>query len=149
MTQVHREIVTDYRVDGGAWRSGTSVVLRTWKRGGNSGEHTVEYRSTDVAGNVATIGSCVVRLDGRPPRTTSDAPVTPAPGPLTVHLTAVDQPGLSGVAATYYSLDGAAWTPGTSVVVAGIGLHWLLFYSVDAAGNSEQTWQVTPIVIVS
>lgn len=139
---------TEYRLDGGSWRPGTSILLRSGKRGGNSGEHALEYRSRDVAGNVATPGSCLVRLDGRAPRTTSDAPLSPAPGPLTVHLTAVDQAGLSGVAATYSSLDGAAWTAGTAVVVSGAGLHWLLFYSVDAAGNAEQTWHATLITIL-
>lgn len=140
---------TQYRVDGGPWLPGTSVLLRTWKRGGNSGEHTVEYLSTDAAGNAGTPGSCLVRLDGRAPRTTSDAPLAPTPGPLTVHLSAVDQPGLSGVAATYYSLDGSAWVPGAATVVSGAGLHWLLYYSVDIAGNVERAWHATPITIAS
>jgi len=59
---------TSYRLDGGAWRSGTSVTLRLairHKRGGYSrGAHLIEYRSTDNAGNVEEIESCTVRLGG-------------------------------------------------------------------------------------
>jgi len=138
---------TQYRVDGGAWQTGTSFTLKTWKRGGNSGEHTVDYQSTDVAGNVGTLASCVVRLDGKPPTTTSDAPVAPVAGPLTVHLTAVDQAGLSGVAATYYRLDASGWTQGTSVAVSGVGLHILTYYSVDNAGKAEPNWHPTLLSI--
>ena len=57
---------TSYRIDHGAWHSGTSVTLRTairHKRGGYSrGAHLIEYRSTDNAGNVEGIKSCTVTL---------------------------------------------------------------------------------------
>ena len=42
---------------------------------------------------------------------------------------------MSGVAATHYRVDGAAWRTGTSVLVSGDGVHTLEFYSVDGAGN--------------
>lgn len=57
---------TEYRVDGGPWTSGTSVELRRairHKRAGlPAGGHLVEYRSTDVAGNVEATKSCMVTL---------------------------------------------------------------------------------------
>jgi hypothetical protein len=60
-------VLTECRVDGGPWRSGTSLSLVTpvrHKRGGYSrGSHLVEYRSTDAAGNVETIRSVTVTID--------------------------------------------------------------------------------------
>lgn len=53
---------TEYRVNGGLWRTGTSVrfaVIRH-KRGG--GTFTVDYRSVDKAGNVEADKSCTVQL---------------------------------------------------------------------------------------
>jgi hypothetical protein len=57
---------TQFRMDGGAWRAGTSVILRrptSHKRPGLiAGVHTIEYFSTDQAGNVETIKSCRVTI---------------------------------------------------------------------------------------
>jgi hypothetical protein len=57
---------TAYRIDGGAWKSGTSVMMCIairHKRGGYTrGSHTIEYRSTDNLGNVEAIKSCSVYL---------------------------------------------------------------------------------------
>ena len=43
----------------------------------------------------------------------------------------------SGVATTYYKLDGGAQVAGTSVVTSALGAHTLQFWSVDKAGNIE------------
>ena len=56
---------TEYRLDDGAWRLGDQIWLTArHKRGGltvvSPGSHTIEYRSTDVAGNVETSHSCTV-----------------------------------------------------------------------------------------
>jgi photosystem II stability/assembly factor-like uncharacterized protein len=61
---------TDYRLDGGAWIGGTlaSVTL--------NGSHVLEYRSTDVVGNVETAGSVPVRIDMVKPRTAALANAT-------------------------------------------------------------------------
>jgi hypothetical protein len=57
---------TEYRLDGGLWISGTTLTLRPairHKRGGVSrGNHLIEYRSTDNAGNIETIASCTVKI---------------------------------------------------------------------------------------
>jgi peptidoglycan/xylan/chitin deacetylase (PgdA/CDA1 family) len=66
---------------------------------------------------------------------------------VTVHLTATDD--VSGVAATYSSLDGGAWVQGTEVVVgapvdhSNDGEHVLVYASVDNAGNREAEQQLT------
>ena len=107
-----------YAVDGGTETTLPDetfvVALRTWKRGGNSGVHTVTYSLRDTYGNVMT-DSCDVRLDAREPTTRDDAPGDAGGqpishvGPVTVQLSATDQAGLSGVASTLWSLDGGAW----------------------------------------
>jgi len=120
---------TEYKLDAGAWMSGTQVAVA------GDGLHTIAYRSTDALGNVEAIKSCTVRIDATAPLTTDDAPSTWSKTPVTVRLAATD--AYSGVAATEYKLDAGAWTSGTQVAVSGEGLHTLAYRSTDAAGNVE------------
>jgi len=143
---------TEYSTDGGAtWIEGDEVTYAVRKkRGGGSGVHTLLYRSTDAAGNIEETKSVDVKIDARAPLTTDDAPPTSVSGPVTVHLTAEDSmfgvSACSGVAATWYALDGGGWTQGSSVSVSGVGTHWLRYYSVDAAGNAEYPhWRAVTI----
>jgi len=59
-------VLTEYRIDGHAWKEGTTALLRLAvhrKPGSLSrGTHTIQYRSTDAAGNVESIKSCTVKL---------------------------------------------------------------------------------------
>ena len=77
--------------------------------------------------------------DTTPPITTSDA-LTAYPSAAVIRLTATDIGG-TGVANTFYKLDGGAQTTGTVVPVAapasGSANHTLEFWSVDVAGNIE------------
>jgi len=81
--------------------------------------------------------------DTTPPVTTDDAPAGWQNAPVTVHLTASDPSPGSGIAHTYYTLDGGSQTEGTSVTVAapadhsGDGTHTITYWSVDKAGNVE------------
>lgn len=67
--------------------------------------------------------------------------------PVQVTLTAEDD--LSGVAATFFSLDDGPLTQGTSILVeapldhSNDGEHTILYYSVDAAGNREAPREAT------
>jgi uncharacterized membrane protein YhfC len=54
---------TQYKLDAGAWTTGTKLTVST------NGIHTVSYRSTDAAGNVETAKSFTVRIDTRKPTT--------------------------------------------------------------------------------
>ena len=93
--------------------------------------------------------------------TTDDAPrdpldpwnPPPSATPVTVHLSAVDPH--SGVASTWYSLDGGgSFTQGTQVTVAAPangsndGRHWVGYYSVDDVGNAEYVHWVAVIIDV-
>ena len=74
--------------------------------------------------------------DTTAPTTTSDAKASYV-GTATVHLTATDNAGGSGVAHTYHVLDGGAQAEGTTLIVGAAGPHVLEFWSQDTAGNVE------------
>src|SRR5947209_7188598 len=60
-------------------------------------------------------------------------------GPVTVTLSATDNPGGSGVAASYYTVDGGATqTYSGPFSVSGDAIHTVSYWSVDRAGNEEQ-----------
>ncbi len=73
-----------------------------------------------------------------PPMTISDAAASYF-GTAVIHLTATDgpNPGASGVAHTYYQVDGGSQTSGTVITVDAIGPHFISFWSVDNSGNEE------------
>ena len=139
---------TQYRIDGGPWQTANgdqagdvALTFRTWKRGGNSGVHDLEYRSWDYAGNDEDVKSCQVKLDARPPTTWCDAPVVAMPAPVTVHLTPLDPD--SGVAETRYTYDDRHWSVGTTIEFSGPGWYTLRYFSTDNVGNVEGMRAVT------
>src|SRR3989454_2561076 len=97
---------SEYRVDGGAWRSYASVFPVS-----GNGTHTIEHHATDVASNVETAKSAVVRISGSsfgPPVTVLQATGSAGTNgwdvsPVNVTLTA---PRPSGTAVfTMYNVD--------------------------------------------
>jgi hypothetical protein len=93
---------TEYKLDAGAWTTGTSCTVPAPATHAGDGEHTVSYRSVDAAGNVEAAKSVTVRIDTTAPQgsftlaagaaTTTTAQVsassavTDAHGPLTMRL---------------------------------------------------------------
>jgi len=140
---------TQFKLPGDAnWRSGTSVTLRTWKRYGGSGPMEVALRSSDLAANYETPQLLAVKMDGLAPRTSDDAPAGAHNHDVTVHFTASD--AHSGVAQTWYALDGGPWTAASQVTVtapANDGTHWIHYYSVDNVGNLETREHVCSVLI--
>jgi len=133
---------TWYRLDNEYWTiySGSFVVSKC-------GYHTVEYYSLDHANNREDINTTEFKNDAKPPVTThkfdgfigqdgwfvSD---------VTVTLSATDT--MTGVNYTKYKLDGGEWTNYTySFVVTENGTYTLCYYSVDFAGGTEDTNEVT------
>jgi hypothetical protein len=91
---------------------------------------------SDKAGNSTSAQSAKVNVDRTAPSTDAIA----ASGWTNVAQTVMLDPkdALSGVAGTFYKLDGAATaTRGTSVAISGDGEHTLEYWSVDEAGNAE------------
>jgi hypothetical protein len=111
------------------------------------GSHSIEFWSVDVAGNIETHNVVTFEVTAPVPDTT--APVTTSnvkasySGSALITLTAVDSAGGSGVAHTYYILDGAPQAEGTAVSTSVLGSHALSFWSVDVAGNVEVATNVS------
>ena len=115
------------------------------------GTTTVEYYSTDAAGNTETVKSVTVRIDFTAPTTSAGlSPPANAAGwnkaPVTVTLAVTDAlSGMSGAAArTEYSTDaGATWTAGTAATISSQGATTLQYRSTDASGNTEIAKSIT------
>lgn len=126
---------TEVSVDGGDWAAYEGPVVVT-----GAGTHTVEYRSTDVAGNVETTKSVVVDIvgDGEGPTVTvtgvAHGTVYGDSQRLTLAWEALDSG--SGVASVTATLDGQALQPGELRLDAlPLGLHDLVVTATDVAGN--------------
>ncbi len=96
---------------------------------------------SDKAGNTTGASVSGIHIDRTAPNTTATLPAPDsannwyAHGP-TVSLTANDTP--SGLAATYYKIDGGTAQPYTGPFTEGLeGAHTVSFWSTDKAGNVE------------
>ncbi|MDP9444376.1 MAG: PxKF domain-containing protein [Actinomycetota bacterium] len=130
--------VTYYSVDGGAAQRYDSAFSVT-----TEGVHELEFWSVDVAGNVEPAGPPVtLRVDRAAPTTTVVNPISPASGwfvtsGIPVAFDADD--AVSGVAATYYTIDGGEAQVYGEPFTADLptGRHTITYWSVDVAGNAE------------
>ena len=150
---------TEYSVDGAPFARYIGEFQLT-----ELGPHTVQYRSLDAAENVEAASSIELGVIGAqnviPPVTTATAvPSVPLDeqgqnsGTWTVTLTCrSDKAGnLPNVACrTQYLLDnGGAVLPYTGpIAVSGIGLHTLLYYSIDLYENTERPVKTLQLRIV-
>ncbi|QYR22875.1 Ig-like domain repeat protein [Paenibacillus sp. sptzw28] len=129
---------TFYRINGGEWQEYSKTFTIS-----DAGESTVEYYSTDLAGNIENAKAVTLRIDKTAPITKykvdpvygTDKPYRYIKG-YTVSFTAADD--LSGVKQTYYRLNKGEWTMYTTgITLTGTGDQNLEFYSEDNAGNQE------------
>ncbi len=123
---------TSFRVDGGGWQTYESPIQ---VRG--DGEHTVDFYSTDNAGNVEGWHSVGFRIDTTAPQTAFLDP--PNNGYwfhsiVTVDIAATDAG--SGVDAIEYRLDGGTWATYSASFEVGEGEHTVDAYAIDVAGSS-------------
>ena len=56
---------SEYRLDDGPWTEGSSLLVAARPDGSADGEHIVEYRSADLAGNLERAQRVTVRIDTR------------------------------------------------------------------------------------
>jgi hypothetical protein len=94
-------------------------------------------------GNLAEVRfhGTVQGADTTPPVTTSNAPAAPVKQDTTVTFSATDNG--SGVAATYFKVNGGAQQTGNAAVFTADGTYAVSFWSVDKAGNVEQPHSAT------
>jgi plastocyanin len=143
----------EYAVGSGAWQPYTAPVMVQ-----EAGAHTVRYRATDKAGNVAAEKSVRFTVVAAPPQDTTP-PVTGVTVEGTknsggayvnsarVTVTATDAHG-SGVEKIEYSLDGGPYLAYTApVVVDRAGAHTVAYRATDKAGNTSAALTVTFTVV--
>ncbi|WP_282082899.1 OmpL47-type beta-barrel domain-containing protein [Streptomyces tendae] len=143
----------EYAVGDGAWTAYTAPVMVH-----AVGEHTVRYRATDKAGNVAAEKSVAFTVVAAPPQDTTP-PVTGATvdgtknsdgayvGSAKVTVNAADEGG-SGVAGVEYSLDAGPYLAYTDpVVVDRVGRHTVAYRASDKAGNTSEPLTVSFTVV--
>ncbi|WP_423799770.1 OmpL47-type beta-barrel domain-containing protein [Neobacillus sp. SAB-20_R2A] len=121
---------TYYSIDLGEFIEGTTVVLD------KEGVHTVSFYSVDNAGNVEEVKTVEVKVDKEAPQTVINTSAYWYNKDVQAELTATDN--LSGVKATFYSVDGSEFAEGTSFPLETEGVHTVSFYSVDNVGNVEE-----------
>lgn len=140
------------RVDSGAFEACTTPFTLT---NVTEGEHTLQVRATEVAGNVdPTPASWSWTVDLTPPDTVIDSGpaevVKEASASFTFHATIAD-------ASLECSIDGDAFAPCTSPSdVTGLsdGAHEFRVRAVDSAGNADPTpavwkWAVNPDLLLT
>ena len=131
----------EYQVDDTSWQPYTAPVVVS-----AIGDHSVQFRATDKAGNESTVGTVSFTVvepteeDVTPPTASHtiagdrDAQGRYI-GTATVTVTATDGDG-SGVALIEYNVDGGAFQPYTApVVISTPGAHMVHYRATDNAGN--------------
>jgi hypothetical protein len=139
---------TEYNLDGGGWVTGGAMTVPA--PANTTVVHTIQFRSTDAAGNAEGAKSCTVKIDtAAPVSTMSGADDLWHNTPVTVSLAGADGgSGMSGGAAkTEYQLDGGGWVTASGLSVPAPAntsvVHTILFRSTDAIGNVESARSCT------
>ncbi|WP_261301646.1 OmpL47-type beta-barrel domain-containing protein [Paenibacillus andongensis] len=135
--------------DNSTWTTLTKAAVSTQSWQTLAVSSKVPYRYIKIVnpnawfGNMAEVRfhGAVKPADVTPPVTTDNAAQGSVKYNATVTLSVYDDS--SGVAATYYKVDGGAQQTGNSVVLTTEGTHTIVYWSVDWAGNAEQPHTVT------
>jgi regulation of enolase protein 1 (concanavalin A-like superfamily) len=129
---------TQWSLDGGAWTPYTEPIDVS-----GDGQHELLYRATDTAGNVETLKSAILKIDGTKPTVIvsglADGQLYGDSQDVRVTFQAVDP--TSGIQATIGMLDGKPYNTGTlqAMYELTLGLHELIVTATDKAGNQTTT----------
>ncbi len=130
----------EYRLDGNPWEnySGTIFVQ-------SEGEHSLQCRATDIAGNVGTVLTSEFMIDTVLPE--SSASIDGSLGEQgwytsSVELTISANDSTSGVSQTYIRVNDGDWFLGHTDLFSN-GVFHVEFYTMDVAGNSGPTGTIT------
>src|SRR5205807_1060792 len=135
--------VVNYRIDSGSWLVYAGPILL------GEGRHLLEYRASDVAGNLETIRARSIAVDSSPPVSSVSLSGTQGANgwyvtEVSATLTATD--ATSGVAIIDYRIDGGPWATYSGAVTLADGRHVLEFHATDQAGNIELTQSASVLV---
>ena len=126
---------TSYRVDGGGWQSGTSVVVAAPADHSNDGAHTIDYYSVDNVGNTEAVRHATVTIDTQPPSGTPADPGSVLAGTVVLSDPSPSDPG-AGVAsvAFQYSPHGAGtWT----TIGTPVSAPWAVLFDTTAVADGQ------------
>ena len=131
----------EYSLDGGSWTLGGSLAL-------NDGDHIVQARATDRAGNVSPLTTRNVKVDTTVPLLASAISCTSGNNGWYVSDTTVASSAsdvTSGIALVETRLDGGTWLPGSSATLSVDGIHTLDFRATDRAGLQSTTSRMVKV----
>ena len=131
-----------YKIDNQTYLPYVNMILLS-----DNGFHTINYYSKDYAGNIEKTKNVSLKIDTTYPVTTIN--ILPAETvewynkTVTLTLNATDT--FSGVESIRYKIDGSDWLiyNNTSVTISTEGVHTFEYYSIDKAGNVEDTKALT------
>ena len=130
----------EVRLDGGSWAEYASALPLT------DGVHTVSYRASDAAGNMAGSRTVMVSVDATSPQST--AVLSGERGdhgwyrtPVVVSLQASD--ATSGVDVLAYRVGTGTWRPYGDPFTLSSGVHTIQFTATDKAGWLEPAQTLT------
>lgn len=126
---------TLYRFDGGAWVASSNVVPL-------AGEHTLEYDSTDHAGNVEATHTFTLRIAGAPLTTSATLQGMPGTNGWFTSDVQVLLTGSGSVSSIRYRIDVGAWSMYAAPFTIADGEHLVEFQGISAGGQEEPLHQI-------
>jgi len=117
---------TEYKVDSGAWTTGTSVTISAPASHANDGLHTLGYRSCDAAGNWEKAKTVTVKID--------------TTGPITLARSASGRKGHAIV--LHYKISDALSPTATAVRLVVKNSHGKVVKRFSWASRTIATWYI-------
>ncbi|WFO75016.1 hypothetical protein J4526_08060 [Desulfurococcaceae archaeon MEX13E-LK6-19] len=135
-----------YRINNSTWTPMQYLDNNTYYILVDTRNHTdgipliIEVNTTDLSGKT-TVEKIVLIPDNTPPETIDNTTTAWLNRDVTIVLDTIDN--VSGIAETFYRVDGGEWISGTIILIQAFanhsndGVHVVEYYSIDNVGNVE------------